>query len=138
MNRMKWNIAAFLIMYAIATALGFASYLLSGPVAMWLIVFTVMPVIAALLICWFLTNIKCLPDRSQLEMLWAIGVWIVLSFSLDAITYILIVPALRHAPANWTFFVNQSPWIWLSYAVLILSGYAGRRLYLARHSPKYA
>jgi hypothetical protein len=133
-NRAKWNLAAFLIMYLIATCVGFATYQLLGPLAMWIAVFVVMPVIAALLICWFLTKIKCSPDRTLEEMLVLIVIWVALSFSFDAITYVLVVPALSHNSANWTFFWDQSPWIWLSYAVLIISGYAGRWLYLRRHS----
>jgi len=133
---MKWNLGAFLIMYLIATCVGFASYLQLGPVAMWICVFTIMPVIAALLTCWFLVKIKCPPDRTLREILGLVVIWIVLSFSLDAITYVLTVPSLSHASANWTFFVDQSPWIWLSYAVLFISGYTGRWLYLRQHSPQ--
>src|SRR5579864_2250004 len=92
---MKWNLTAFLIMYLIATCLGFATYQLLGAVAMWIAVFIVMPVIAALLICWFLMKIKCSPDRTLGEMLVLIMIWIALSFSFDAITYVLVVPALR-------------------------------------------
>jgi len=36
---MKWNLTAFLIMYLIATCMGFATYQLLGPVAMWIAVF---------------------------------------------------------------------------------------------------
>jgi hypothetical protein len=132
-NRMKWNLTAFLIMYLVASCLGFATYRWLGPVAMWISVFTIMPVICALLVCWFLVKIICSPDRSLREMLVLVVIWIALSFSCDAITYVLIVPSLTHAPANWTFFVDQSPWIWLSYAVLFISGYAGRWLYFRRH-----
>jgi hypothetical protein len=136
MNRMKWNLAAFLIMYLIATCLGFATYLRLGPVAMWISVFTIMPVVAALLIYWFLVRIKCSPDRSLREMLVLVVIWIALSFSFDAITYVLVVPHLNRSSANWMFFVDQSPWIWLSYIVLFISGYAGRWLYLRRHAPQ--
>jgi hypothetical protein len=74
------------------------------------------------------------PDRTLRELLVLIVIWIALSFSFDAITYVLVAPALSHASAHWTFFVDQSPWIWLSYTVLIISGYAGRWLYLRRQS----
>lgn len=134
MSSMKWNLAAFLIMYLVATCLGFATYLQLGPVAMWISVFTIMPVISALLICWFLVKIRCAPGRSLREMLVLVVIWIALSFGFDAITYVLIIPSLTHASANWTFFVDQSPWIWLSYAVLFIAGYAGRWLYLRRYS----
>ncbi len=121
-------------MYVIATGMGFATYQFLGPVAMWIAVFLVMPIIAALLIYWFLIKIKCPSDRTLRETLVLIVIWIALSFSFDAVTYIFVVPALSHGPAHWTFFVDQSPWIWISYAVLTISGYAGRWLYLRRFS----
>jgi predicted Kef-type K+ transport protein len=108
--------------FCVATCMGFPTYQLLGPVAMWIAVFIVMPVIAALLICWFLMKIKCSPDRTLREVLVLIVIWIALSFSFDAITYVLVVPALSHASAHWTFFLDQSPWIRLSYTVLIISG----------------
>jgi len=131
---MKWNLAAFSIMYLIATCVGFATYLQLGPVAMWICVFTIMPVIAALLIRWFLVKIKCPPGRALREILVLVAIWIALSFGFDAITYVLVVPGLSHVSANWTFFVDQSPWIWLSYTALIISGYTGRWLYLRQYS----
>jgi hypothetical protein len=57
---------------------------------------------------------------------------ILLSFSLDAITYVLIVPHFRHSPPNWTFFSDQSPWIWMSYLVLLLSALAAQQTYARR------
>lgn len=119
-------------MYVVATILGFATYLLINPLAMWIAVFAVMPVVAALLIYWYLIQIHCLPARSANEMMILVSAWIVLSFLLDALTYIFLVPAFADQPRNWTFYADQSPWIWLSYAVLILSGIAGRLLFLRR------
>lgn len=65
-------------------------------------------------------------------MLRLIFYWIALSFAFDALTYIIVVPAVFHANPNWTFFVDQSPWIWISYGVLFASGYAGEYLH-GRH-----
>ena len=123
-------------MYFIATVAGFATYFLLGPVAMWTTVFLAMPVVSAFLISWCLLKINSAPDRSMGEMWITIATWIALSFSFDAVTYVVVVPALSHSPVHWKFFVDQSPWIWLCYAVLIISGYAGRWWYLKRRSPQ--
>jgi len=40
----------FFVMYIVATVLGFATYLVISAAAMWISVFTIMPVVAALLI----------------------------------------------------------------------------------------
>lgn len=128
--KLFWIVGSFAAMYLIATVIGFATYLLISPVAMWISVFTFMPVVSAWLIYKYLHKMKFAPKASLAECAQLLLVWIGLSFGLDALTYILIVPSIGHTPQNWTFFQDQSPWIWLSYAVLLLSGYLGRWAYL--------
>jgi hypothetical protein len=127
--KMGWIVGTFLAMYTIATILGFATYLLLSPLAMWISVFTLMPVISALLIYAYLRKMKVSKGTSLRESLAITLVWIVLSFGLDAVVYIVIIPFLSHVAPNWTFFQDQSPWIWLSYVVLLLSGLAARQAY---------
>jgi hypothetical protein len=69
------------------------------------------------------------PDASLYQSLLLTGVWILLSFCLDAATYVLLVPYLNHSRPNVTFFRDQSPCIWLSYLILIFSAIAAQRLY---------
>jgi hypothetical protein len=126
---MGWIVGTFLAMYTIATILGFATYLLLSPLAMWISVFTLMPVISALLIYAYLRKMKVSKGASLRESLAITLVWIVLSFGFDAVVYIVIIPFLSHVAPNWTFFQDQSPWIWLSYVVLLLSGLAARQAY---------
>jgi hypothetical protein len=57
----------FLAMYAVATVLGFATYLLISPLAMWIGVFTAMPVVATWLMRRYLLQIRCSPDSSLRE-----------------------------------------------------------------------
>ena len=116
-------------MYLVATALGFLTYLLLSPLVMWICVFTLMPVVSGLLIYFYLLRMKVSRARSLRESLVVTAVWVALSFALDAITYILVVPAVSHAPRNWTFFQDQSPWIWLSYLVLLVSALGARFAY---------
>jgi hypothetical protein len=117
-------------MYFVATIVGFATYLLLSPTAMWISVFTLMPVVSAVLMYGYLRKMQFDRKASLAESWRLLLVWIGLSFSLDALTYILIIPSVNHTTPNWTFFRDQSPWIWLSYAVLLISMYAGRWAYL--------
>jgi|GEM_PF-1709974 len=129
--RKVWQILlAFGVMYLIATIVGFATYFLISPTAMWMCVFTLMPLVSAWLIYRYLRHRRCPPEDSLAETITLLLVWIGLSFGFDALTYIVIVPASLHTAPNWTFFHDQSPWVWLSYAVLLLSGYMGRWTYL--------
>jgi hypothetical protein len=132
MHKFQRILLLFLAMYVIATALGFATYLLINPTAMWISVFTIMPIVAALLIRLYLIQIRCSPGRSLREVLLVVAIWIVFSFLLDAVTYIVIIPTATHMPRNWSFFADQSPWIWLSYAVLLCSGFAANWLHTRR------
>ncbi len=130
MIRMQQIVGSFAIMYAIATILGFATYVFISPTAMWVSVFTLMPAISAWLIYRYLRRMRFTYEASMAESAKLVGAWICLSFALDALSYIAVIPSLMHTSPNWTFFRDQSPWIWLSYAVLLLSGYTGRRAYL--------
>jgi hypothetical protein len=129
MRRFQNVLLFFFAMYGIATVLGFTTFLLISPTAMWIAVFTVMPAVATLLICGYLRWLGCPSGQCRRETAVVVAIWIALSFLLDAATYILVVPAFAHRPRNTTFFIDQSPWIWLSYAVLIGCGFAAERLY---------
>ena len=130
MRKLSWIVGTFATMYFVATIVGFATYLLLSPTAMWISVFTLMPVVSAVLMYGYLRKMQFDRKASLVESWRLLLVWIGLSFSLDALTYILIIPSVNHTTSNWTFFRDQSPWIWLSYAVLLISMYAGRWAYL--------
>jgi len=132
MRKCIWIVGSFAIMYLIATIVGFASYLLINPLAMWISVFTLMPIVSALLMYWYLVRMRISRQASPCKVFYLVLAWIALSFGLDAATYIFIIPSVSHTASNWTFFRDQSPWIWLSYAVLLISAIIGRKLYLRR------
>lgn len=122
----------FVVMYLIATVVGFATYVLISPTAMLVAVFTFMPLVCALLITGYLAQVRASVAGSARDTAVLVAVWIVLSILFDAVTYILVVPAVTGASPNWGFFTQQSPWIWYAYLVLVLCGVAGRWLYVAR------
>jgi len=132
MRKLILSIGTFIILYIIGTIVGFAAFLLISPLAMIISMFTVMPVICIFLIYWYLRRIAASPNHIGREVLIIIVTWMVLSFSFDALMYILIVPTIMKAPPHWQFFIEQSPWIWFCYAMLFVCGYAARWLYLKR------
>jgi hypothetical protein len=126
-----WQIVgSFASMYLVATIVGFTTYLLISPAAMWISVFTLMPAVSAWLVYRYLRKMRFTPETSLVESANLLLGWICLSFAFDALGYVLVIPAINHRSPNWTFFRDQSPWIWLSYAVLLFSGYIGRWAYL--------
>lgn len=129
MNRVGWMVGTFLVMYLVATILGFATHLFLNPLAMWISVFTIMPVLSALLIYAYLRKLRTTQQASLRESFWVAAVWIILSFGLDSIMYIAVIPFFSHGAPNWTLFRDQSPWIWLSYIVLLLSAFAAHSAY---------
>ncbi|MCU1310123.1 MAG: hypothetical protein JWO20_1248 [Candidatus Angelobacter sp.] len=130
MAKFGWMIATFGVMYAIASLVGFGLFLLINPTTMWIGVFTLMPVVSAALMRWYLAKMQFSRKETLRESLYLVGAWIAFSFGLDAIVYILIVPRVNHTSPNWRFFAEQSPWIWLSYLALVVAGYAARLMYL--------
>lgn len=136
MRKLGWIIIAFLVMYTIATVAGFTALFLINKTAMWLTVFILMPVVCVLLIYWYLIKIKSTIQNVTRDVVNLILVWILLSFSFDAVTYIIVVPKVFNTPQNWKFFIEQSPWIWLCYLLLIVPGYIGRWMYLRKKKLK--
>ena len=87
------------------------------------------PGIRTLLIYTYLRKLKISQEASLRESLLVAAVWILLSFGLDSVVYIAVIPFFSHVAPNWTFFRDQSPWIWLSYAILLLSAFAAHNAY---------
>ncbi len=116
-----WAVVLFLGGYLIATIVGFATYFVSE-ILMWISMFTAMPIVFSLLAYAYLLKSRCAPSEARGQMTRLILFWIALSFGLDAMTYIGIIPILSGGHANWHFFIDQSPWIWLAYIALAASG----------------
>jgi hypothetical protein len=116
-----WIAAAFVAMCLIAAVVGFATDPLISPAVMWMSVFTRMPIVSALRMYWYLVTMRIRRQSSLTEVFYLAISWIVLCFGLDAATCIFIPLAASRTAPNWIFFRDQSPWIWLSYAVLMVS-----------------
>ncbi|WP_166213128.1 hypothetical protein [Cognatiluteimonas telluris] len=131
MKRWSRALAAFGIGYAIATTVGWVTF--PRPALMWTLTFTLMPLVFASLAYWYFHGAKPSAGEATSEALRLTLLWIVLSFALDASVFVAVIPLAFGAKANWTFFVDQSPWIWLCYATLAPIVFGGLYAYQRRH-----
>jgi hypothetical protein len=115
--------------YLIATLVGFSTYYIHITV-MWIAIFTLMPPVFGYLFYTYLRTTECARSEALKETNLLVLLWIALSFVVDALVYVVAVPLLAGEPSNWTFFMDQSPWIWLSYLTLVMLGHVSRLLYL--------
>jgi hypothetical protein len=129
MKSIGLSLSLFGLGYLIATIVGFSTYYIDVRV-MWLTIFTLMPVVFGYLFYTYLRRTGCDRSQSMRETNLLVLFWIVLSFLVDALVYIVVVPLVSGNPANWTFFLDQSPWIWLNYLTMILIGHVSRLFYL--------
>jgi hypothetical protein len=131
----SWSraISAFGIGYVIATAVGVATF--KTPALMWALTFTLMPLVFAGLAYWYFRGVRPSLSESSREATRLMLFWVVLSFVLDAFVYIAVFPLAFGAKANWTFFVDQSPWIWLCYATFFPIVFGALHVYQKRLLP---
>jgi hypothetical protein len=129
MKNIKLAFTLFGLGYLIATIVGFSTYYIHITV-MWIATMTLMPVIFGYLFYIYLRRIKCTRSESIKQTNYLILFWIIFSFLLDALVFIIVVPIIFGNLSNWTFFLDQSPWIWLNYLAIIILGYISRFFYL--------
>jgi hypothetical protein len=128
MKNYKMAIKLFLVGYLIATIVGFATYYININL-MWITLFTLMPAVFGYLFYLYLKKTKCGISETLKETNRLVILWIILSFLLDALVYVIIVPIIYRHKSNWTFFIDQSPWIWLNYMTLLILGHISRFIY---------
>ena len=131
MKSIKLAFKLLVLGYGIGTVVGFSTYYIHITV-MWIALFTVMPVVFGYLFYFYLRKTNCEKSRSFRETNLLVLFWIVFSFLLDALVYIAIVPLVYGYSSNWTFFIDQSPWIWLNYLTIIVLGHISRLFYLRK------
>lgn len=125
------SLKLFVIGYLIATIVGFTTYYINIDL-MWVLIFTLMPVIFGYLFYIYLRKTKCEISEAFKETNRLMVLWIILSFLLDALVYIIIVPIIYGHKSNWTFFIDQTPWIWLNYLTIIVLGHISRFIYVKK------
>ena len=126
----------FIYAYLIATIVGFISYNISI-IFMWIILFTLMPLVFGYVFYLYLKKTECKITEVTKETNSLIIFWIIVSFFTDGIAYIFIIPIIFGYKSNWTFFIDQTPWIWLNYLTLVLIGYTSRYFFIRNTTNKY-
>lgn len=126
--------AAFGVGYIIATAVGWFTF--ETPALMWALTFTLMPLVFSALAYWYFRGTR--PARSEARReAWRLTLfWVLVSFAMDAFVFIVGIPLVFGAKANWTFFIDQSPWIWLCYLTLVPIVFCG--LFFFQRRPRQA
>ena len=131
MKNFKLALLYFCLVYLIGTIVGFITFYIHV-IVMWIVMFTIMPIVFGYFFYRYLKKTECKISESVKETNLLILVWILASFLLDAVVYIIIVPIIYGYKSNWTFFVDQSPWIWLNYLAIVIIGYFGKFYYLRK------
>ena len=119
----------FVYAYLIATIVGFISFHINL-IFMWIVLFTLMPLVFGYFFYLYLNKTECQITKSLKETNSLIIFWIIVSFIMDGIVYIFIIPIIFGYKSNWTFFIDQTPWIWLNYLTLVLIGYTSRYFFI--------
>jgi len=112
---------------------GFMAFMISETL-MWVTIFSIMPVVFPVAFYQYLSRTHCPAARIGVEMMKLCSLWVVFSFGLDGLIYIAVLPLILRARANWSFFLDQTPWIWMSCATLFFLGYLARWLYNRRRA----
>jgi hypothetical protein len=131
MISIKLGLKYFGLAYLIGTVVGFITFYIN-PTVMWIALFTIMPVVFGYFFYLYLKTTQTSSKEAFQETNKLILLWIVLSFLLDGIVYIVFIPLFLGAQPNWTFFLDQSPWIWLNYLTIIILGHVSRVIYMKR------
>jgi len=101
MKNIKLASTLFGLGYLIATIVGFSTYYIHITV-MWIATMTLMPVIFGYLFYIYLRRIKCTRSESIKQTNYLILFWIILSFLLDALVFIIVVPIIFEKPEKQT------------------------------------
>ena len=131
MSNIKLALKYFALAYLIATIVGFTTFYIHE-ILMWISMFTIMPIVFGYFFYLYLKKASSNASTLLRETNILILFWIIASFLLDGLVYIVIVPIIFGNKSNWTFFKDQSPWIWLNYLTIILLGHISRLILIKR------
>jgi hypothetical protein len=132
MKKFAVSLQLCLAAYLIANFIGFAAYYVHVSL-MWTVMFTVNPVVFGFFFyaCLKRTGYTRRDAFSTTNLI--VWQWIAFCFLLDAGVYMWMVPVCTHHKPNLTFFIDQSPWIWLNYAALFIPGHVSRIIYVKNY-----
>jgi len=131
MKSIKLASLYFLLAYLISTIVVFTAYLIND-IVMWVLIFTLMPVIFGYFFYFYLKKTECDLAGSLKETNLLIVFWILASLLFDGIVYIVIVPLFYGYNPRWIFFTEQPLWFFLDYVTIIIVGYISRYVYIKK------
>jgi len=131
MKSIKLASLYFLLAYLISTIVVFTAYLIND-IVMWVLIFTLMPVIFGYFFYFYLKKTECDLAGSLKETNLLIVFWIIASLLLDGIVYIVIVPLFYDYNPSWIFFTDHISWEYLNYGTIIIAGYISRYVYVKK------
>jgi hypothetical protein len=132
MKKITVSLLLCLAAYLIANIIGFATYYVHVSL-MWIAMFTVNPVVFGFFFYGCLKRTRCTPQDAFATTNWIVWQWIAFCFLLDAGVYMWLVPDCSHQQPNLTFFIDQSPWIWLNYVSLFIPAHISRIIYVKNY-----
>lgn len=137
MNNWKRATGYFLLGYLAATLGGLPVYYMASEGAMWVFTMSIMPALYVVLAYkYFRKNLAEASPFFDRDVLWLVAYWIGLSLLLDAVVYVFLAPWSLGSSPNWTFFRDQSPWIWFNYATIVLIVLVAKRFYYGKRLPR--
>jgi hypothetical protein len=121
------SFVALLLLHFIVGALEFQSL---GKAAMWVNLLTLVTLIGALLVFFDLYRTRCAPSKAVGATAALVLRWVVLFFATELVYGVLLGPGGYGFRSYIELYREQSPWIWMTYAMMPVSGIMGCSAYL--------
>jgi hypothetical protein len=125
----RWVLWSFAALQVLELIIGSSEFRL-GAVPMWINLLTSVTLLGAMLMFSYLRYSGRDSAASARSAAALASQWIAFSLAFDAVFGIVLLPVIDDKPLNLAFFRGQAPWIWISYAVLALSGFIGWLIYV--------
>lgn len=137
MNDWKRATRFLLLGYSAATLGGVILYYRASDTVMWFFTMSVMPALYLVLAYkYFRKNLADPAPFFDRDLFSLAAYWLLLSYFLDALVYVFLAPWSLGSSPNWTFFRDQSPWIWINYFTLAVIVVVAKWFYSRKRVPQ--
>jgi len=127
--QIRQTMRTFAVLLLLDITVGNTEYQALGQPAMWVNLMTLVAVVGGILTYINLRQARIGAAGSVSFTATLVLSWIAMTVICDALIGVVLVPSIANLPFNWGFFHQQSPWIWLYCAVLLLAGLGGCAAY---------
>lgn len=137
MNDWKRATRFFLLGYSAATVGGVVLSYGASDSVMLFFTMSVMPALYLVLAYkYFRKNLADPAPFFDRDLISLAAYWLLLSYLLDAVVYVFLAPWSLGSSPNWTFFREQSPWIWINYFTLVVIVVVAKWFYSRKRQPR--